>query len=208
MNFIHFYNSCPRNCDHNILLIMTGNIHKESCHKLLLILVREKGLKHNQSFRNLGRKYESGSQKRVRKEREIKSKEVESKCKKISQFFPNVNQQLADPPSIQSLTNDSQAEEVLNLECTAEQTFDIALDTESEIKSVNDVNESMQTSTNVTENNSDDPDLLKNIDDDFRLYILENGLNEKTNISFTNSKRTYDDGINRYLLKKDIPTEF
>ena len=33
-------------CDHHILLIMTGNAHKESCLKLLLILilVREKGL--------------------------------------------------------------------------------------------------------------------------------------------------------------------
>ena len=95
----------------------------------------------------------------------------------------------------------------MNLESTVEQTFDLALDTESENKSVNDVNESMQTSTNVTENNSDDPALWKNIDDDFGLYIIENGLNQKTNISFTNSKRTYDDGINR-VLKKNISTEF
>ena len=29
------------NCDHHILLIITGNADKESCHKLLLILVRE-----------------------------------------------------------------------------------------------------------------------------------------------------------------------
>ena len=58
-------------------------------------------------IRDLGQKYESGSQKRKRKE--TKLKEVESKCKKISQFFPNVNEQLADPPSIQSLSNDSQA---------------------------------------------------------------------------------------------------
>ena len=29
------------NCDHHILLIMTGNAHIESCHKLLLTLVRE-----------------------------------------------------------------------------------------------------------------------------------------------------------------------
>ena len=43
---------------------------------------------------------------------------------------------------------------------------------------------------------------MENIDDDFRLYILENGLNQKTNISFTNSKRTYDDGINCYLKKE------
>ena len=78
----------------------------------------------------------------------------------------------------------------MNLESTAEQTFDTAVDTESENKSVNDVNESMQTSTNVSGNNSDDPALWKNIDDDFRLYsyILKNGLNQKTNISFTNSK--------------------
>ena len=83
----------------------------------------------------------------------------------------------------------------MNLDSTAEQTFDTALDTESENKSVIDVNESMQTSTNVTENNSDDPALWKNIEDDFRLYILENELNQKTNISFTDSKITYDDGI-------------
>ena len=67
---------------------------------------------------------------------------------------------------------------------------------------MNDVNESMQTSTNVTENNSDDPALWKNIYDDFRLYILENGLNQKTNIRLTNSKITYDDSINRYLEKE------
>ena len=67
---------------------------------------------------------------------------------------------------------------------------------------MNDVNESIQTSTNVTENQSNDAALWENIDDDFRLYILENGLNQKTNISFTNSKRTYDDGINCYLKKE------
>ena len=72
---------------------------------------------------------------------------------------------------------------------------------------MNDVNESMQTSTNVTENNSNDPASWENIDDDFRLYILENGLNQKTNISFTNSKRTYDDGINVFL-KKNISIKF
>ena len=44
MNFMHFHNSSTRNCDHHILLIMTGNAHKESCHKLLLILVREQRL--------------------------------------------------------------------------------------------------------------------------------------------------------------------
>ena len=90
----------------------------------------------------------------------------------------------------------------MNLESTAEQTFDTALDIESENKIVNDVNESMQTSTNVTENNSNDPALWKNIDDDFCLYILENGLNQKTNISFTNSKKTYNNGINLYLKKE------
>ena len=44
MNFMPFYNSRTRNCDHHILLIMTGNAHKESCHKLLLIIRREQGL--------------------------------------------------------------------------------------------------------------------------------------------------------------------
>ena len=101
-------------------------------------------------IRNLGQKYESGSQKQ-------KNKSV-----------LNVNEQLAHPPSIQSLSNNSQAVEAMNLESTTEQTFDTALDTESENKSVNDVNESMQTSTNVTENNSNDPALWENIDDDFR----------------------------------------
>ena len=36
MIFMHFQNSCTRNCDHHILLIMTGNAHKKSCHKLWL----------------------------------------------------------------------------------------------------------------------------------------------------------------------------
>ena len=46
MNFMHFHNSCTRNCDYHILLIMTGNAHKESSLKLsfILILVRAKGL--------------------------------------------------------------------------------------------------------------------------------------------------------------------
>ena len=60
----------------------------------------------------------------------------------------------------------------------------------------------MQTSTNVTENNGSDSALWENIDDDFCLYILERGLNQKTNISFTNSKRIHDDGINGYLKKE------
>ena len=41
---MHFHNSSTRNCDYHILLIMTGNAHKESCHKLLLIRVRKHGL--------------------------------------------------------------------------------------------------------------------------------------------------------------------
>ena len=110
----------------------------------------------------------------------VKEKRKERQNQK--QFFPNVNEQLVDPPSIQSLSNNSQAVEAMNLKSAAEQTFDTALDTESENKSVNDVNESMQTTTNVTENNSDDPAQWKNIDDDLiRLFILENGLNQKTN---------------------------
>ena len=44
MNFMHFHNPSTRNCDHHILLIMTGNAHKQSCHKLSLILVGEQGL--------------------------------------------------------------------------------------------------------------------------------------------------------------------
>ena len=60
-------------------------------------------------IRNLGRKYESGSQERKRKEKkETKSKQVKTRCKKISQFFPNVNEQLADPTSIQCLSYDSE----------------------------------------------------------------------------------------------------
>ena len=44
MNFMHFHNSCPQNCDNHVVLIMTGNAHRESCHRLSLILVREHGL--------------------------------------------------------------------------------------------------------------------------------------------------------------------
>ena len=44
MNFMQFHNSSTRNCDHHILLIITGNASKESCHKLSLIFVREQGL--------------------------------------------------------------------------------------------------------------------------------------------------------------------
>ena len=41
---MYFHNSFTRNCDHHVLLIMTGIAHKESYHKLLLISVREQGL--------------------------------------------------------------------------------------------------------------------------------------------------------------------
>ena len=44
MNFMHFHKSSTQNFDHHILLIMTGNAHKESCHELSLILAREQGL--------------------------------------------------------------------------------------------------------------------------------------------------------------------
>ena len=52
MSFMHFHNSCTRNCDHHILLIMIANSLKESCHKLSLILVFvvEEGLKLNQNW--------------------------------------------------------------------------------------------------------------------------------------------------------------
>ena len=40
INYMHFHNSCTPNRDHHILLIMTGNAHKESCYKLSSILVR------------------------------------------------------------------------------------------------------------------------------------------------------------------------
>ena len=70
---------------------------------------------------DLRRKYESGSQKRTRKEeRETKSIEVESKCKKINQFFPNVNKLSADPSPIQCVSNDNQVVEAMNLESTTE----------------------------------------------------------------------------------------
>ena len=34
---MHFQNSCTRNCDNHILLIMTGNAHKESCNIWLIL---------------------------------------------------------------------------------------------------------------------------------------------------------------------------
>ena len=61
-------------------------------------------------IRDIRRKYESGSQKVKRKEgRETRSKEVESKCKKICQLFSNANEQLAYSTSIQPLSYDSQS---------------------------------------------------------------------------------------------------
>ena len=44
INFMPFHNSYTQNCDHHILVIMTGNVLLESCTKLFLILVREQGL--------------------------------------------------------------------------------------------------------------------------------------------------------------------
>ena len=65
----------------------------------------------------------------------VKVKNVKEKRKERQnqkQFFPNVSEQLAVPPSILSLSNDCQAAEAMNLESTAEQTFDTALDNEFE----------------------------------------------------------------------------
>ena len=36
--FMHFQNSCTRNRDHHVPLIMAGNTHKAFCHKLWLTL--------------------------------------------------------------------------------------------------------------------------------------------------------------------------
>ena len=41
---MHIHNSSTRNCDRYIPLLMTNNAHKESCHKLSLILGREQRL--------------------------------------------------------------------------------------------------------------------------------------------------------------------
>ena len=90
---------------------------------------------------NIRIKLKNVKEKRKERQNQKKLKESVRKCL----FFPNVNEQLAEPTSIQSLRH-----------------------TESENKRVNDVNESMQTSTNVTENKSNDPALWENIDDDFR----------------------------------------
>ena len=44
---MHFHNSCTQNYDHHIRLVMAGNAHKESCHKLLLTLKRRPGVKYD-----------------------------------------------------------------------------------------------------------------------------------------------------------------
>ena len=44
MNFMYFHNSSTRNCDYHILLIMTSNANKDSCHKLSLVFIGEQGL--------------------------------------------------------------------------------------------------------------------------------------------------------------------
>ena len=59
------------------------------------------------------------------RKKETKSKEVESKCKKIGQFFPNVNEQLADPTSIISSSYDKQAVVATNLENAADNCYKI-----------------------------------------------------------------------------------
>ena len=41
MIFMHFHSSFTRNCDHHVLLIMTRDAHKKSCHKLWLIFKGE-----------------------------------------------------------------------------------------------------------------------------------------------------------------------
>ena len=41
---MHFHYSGTRNRNHHILLIMTGNAHKESCHKLSLTLGEGEGI--------------------------------------------------------------------------------------------------------------------------------------------------------------------
>ena len=63
-NFIHFRNSCTRNRDYHILLKLVMFKKKESCHKLLLVFVREKGLntqtKNDGCFHNCTNKLYSG----------------------------------------------------------------------------------------------------------------------------------------------------
>ena len=49
INYMHFHNFGTQNQDHNILLIMTSNAHKEPCYKLSFMHEREKRLKHNQN---------------------------------------------------------------------------------------------------------------------------------------------------------------
>ena len=51
MNFMDFHNSCTRNCDHHILLNLTGNTHKESCHKFIIVNTCERArIVHNQNL--------------------------------------------------------------------------------------------------------------------------------------------------------------
>ena len=109
--------------------------------------------------------------------------------------------------SIQSLSNDSQAVEAMNLESAAEQTFDTALDIESENKSVNDVNESMQTSTNVTENNSDDQ-LCGKILMMISAYISLNTDQTRKQISVLLISKEHIMMALTVILKKNISTEF
>ena len=41
---MHFHNSCTRNRDHHILLIMTGNAHKESLPQIIVNTCQEEGI--------------------------------------------------------------------------------------------------------------------------------------------------------------------
>ena len=43
MNFMHFHNSCTRNCDHRILLIKTANAHKQRMLPQIIINTCEGG---------------------------------------------------------------------------------------------------------------------------------------------------------------------
>ena len=76
------------------------------------------------------------------------------------------------------------------------------MDTERESESSSNENNHKQTSGNASERYSDDPALWKDIDDDFRLHLLENSVDQNTKISFANSKRLYEDGTNRSLKKE------
>ena len=43
MNYMRFHHSCTRNCDHHILLINTGNAHKERTLSQVIIHTFEDG---------------------------------------------------------------------------------------------------------------------------------------------------------------------